>query len=103
MGCANHHKTATPIARAHPTVVTHHQFFCAAGAAKAPVGPLPVSDNASKAKARSEAEWKRCCGLFSRQRCTTFCSEGGVLGTACEMTGGSSFRIALMVSAEVDL
>src|SRR6516225_2673251 len=64
---------------------------------------LPVSLNASSAKAKSCAEWKRCSGSFSRQRWTTRCIPGGVAGASCEMDEGSSFRIAAMVSAEVDL
>src|ERR1700722_4467057 len=73
LGFANHHKTATTIARAHPTAANHH-LFCALSTGIAPVGALPVSDNASNAKARSEADWKRCSGFFSRQRCTTRCN-----------------------------
>src|SRR5579863_8676961 len=61
------------------------------------------SDNASIAKAKSEADWKRCSAFFSRQRWTTRCRAGGTAGTSCERVVGSSFRIALMVSAGVDL
>jgi hypothetical protein len=31
---------------------------------------MPDSDKASSAKARSDADWKRCSGFFSRQRWT---------------------------------
>ncbi len=61
----------------------------------------PESDSASSANARSEADWKRCSGFFSRQRWTTLCSPGGASGTSCETPGGSSFRMAVIVSAEV--
>src|ERR1700691_4967429 len=59
------------------------------------------SDSASSAKAKSEADWNRCSGLFSRQRWTTLCMAGGARGTSCETPGGSSFRMAVIVSAEV--
>ncbi len=51
----------------------------------------------------SWAEWKRCSRFFSRQRCTTRCIPGGVLGASCATDCGSSFNIAVMVSAEVGL
>src|ERR1700722_20306905 len=59
------------------------------------------SDSASSAKAKSEADWKRCSALFSSQRWTTLCMAGGAKGTRCERPGGSSFRMAVIVSAEV--
>src|SRR5690348_10647416 len=62
-----------------------------------------MSEMAPSAKAKSEADWKRCAGLFSRQRCTTRCSAGGRSGAISDMAGGSSFRMADMVSAEVVL
>ena len=70
--------------------------------AAATVGPLsPWS--VSKANPRSRADWKRCSGFFSRQRCTIRSSAGGVAGAICEMPGGSSFRMAVIVSVDVGL
>src|SRR5262249_56091061 len=43
------------------------------------------SDQASRAKPKSEADWKRCSGFFSRQRCTTLCNAGERYGAICEM------------------
>src|SRR5579862_6521580 len=48
------------------------------------VALMDVSDNASSANARSDADWKRCSGFFSRQRCTTRCNAGGTLVVTCE-------------------
>jgi hypothetical protein len=69
----------------------------------ATAGLLPESDRASRAKARSEEDWKRCSGLFSRQRCTTRCRPGGAALTTYEIAGGSSCKTAVIVSADVDL
>src|SRR5208283_819010 len=60
-----------------------------------------LSDKASSAKAKSEADWKRCSGFFSRQRWTTRCRAGGRFVVTCEIAGGSSFRMAVIVSAKV--
>src|SRR5579864_334273 len=62
-----------------------------------------ISEIASSANAKSDADWKRCPGFFSKQRCTTRCNERGRFGATCEISGGSSFRMALMVSGEVGL
>jgi len=64
---------------------------------------MAESDIASRAKARSWAEWKRSSRFFSRQRCTMRCIPGGVLGASCATDCGSSFNIAVMVSADVGL
>src|ERR1700751_3045204 len=69
----------------------------------ADAGVAVESDNASSAKARSEADWKRCSGDFSRQRWAVRCTAGGMFATSAESGGGSSFRIALIVSTEVVL
>src|SRR5271169_1836367 len=61
----------------------------------------PDCDSASRANAKSDADWKRCSGFFSRQRWTTRCSAGGIFAVTCEIPGGSSFRIAVIVSGEV--
>src|SRR5215471_1753723 len=71
---------------AAPTAI-HVQRLGDAGIATASVGALPESDSASRAKARSDAEWKRCSGFFSRQRCTTLCRAGGMPGAICETEG----------------
>ena len=57
----------------------------------------------STAKDKSSADWKRCAGFFSRQRCTTLCKGRGVAGASCAIGAGSSFRMAVMVSAAVGL
>src|SRR5215831_7554271 len=43
------------------------------------------SDHAFRAKPKSEADWKRCSGFFSRHRCTTLCNAVGRFGAICEM------------------
>jgi hypothetical protein len=55
---------------------------------------------ADKSKARSWAEWKRCSGFFSRQWRTMRSSAGEMSPFAAERSGGSSLRIADIVSAE---
>ena len=71
-------------------------------------GALPMfdediaeSDMASNANAKSDAEWKRCSGFFSRQRCTIRSRAGGVPGVIREISGGSSFKMAVIVSGDV--
>src|ERR1700739_5109907 len=59
-------------------------------------GEIVGSESASRAKARWEAEWKRCEGSFSRQRRTTRSTATGVSGESCEIDGGSSLRMALV-------
>src|ERR1700689_3112633 len=66
------------------------------------VAPLD-SDNASKANAKSEADWKRCSGSFSTQRLTTRTRPSAVSGASSDIARGSSFRMAVNVSAEVGL
>src|ERR1051326_1896963 len=60
----------------------HADFFVSATAALAALvrmlpDELDGADNASSAKPRSCAEWKRCSGLFSRQRRISLSSAGG--------------------------
>src|SRR5207249_8477239 len=55
-------------------------------------------DNVSIAKARSLADWKRCSGFFSRQRCTMVASTGGMFPFAEVSCAGSSFKIAFISS-----
>src|ERR1700733_9963979 len=62
---------------------------------------FPDSESVSRAKAKSWADWNRCSGFFSRQRRTTFCIPGGTVGMTCEMAGGSSLRMAFIVSIPV--
>src|SRR5271166_3394804 len=47
------------------------------------------SDRASRANAKSDADWNLCSGFFSRQRLTTRCIAGGIFAATCEMLGGS--------------
>jgi hypothetical protein len=56
---------------------------------------------ASRANARSSAEWKRRPGRLSRQRWTILASPGGISPPSRVSSGGSSFRIAVSVSAGV--
>src|SRR3954451_20836539 len=56
-------------------------------------------DKASSAKARSLAEWKRSSRFFSRQRRTTRSRPELTELLVSERSGGSSRRIALIVSA----
>jgi len=49
--------------------------------------------------ARSRADWNRCSGFFSRQCRTIRSIPGGTFWFVREMSGGSSFRIADIVSA----
>src|SRR5581483_8814673 len=55
----------------------------------------------SRAKATSRMEWKRSSRSFSRQWSTMRSKAGGTLRPLSESVGGCSFRMALMVSAEV--
>jgi hypothetical protein len=50
------------------------------------------------ANARSDADWKRCSGRFSRQRRMMESSAGGNAALAATSSGGSLFRMALMTS-----
>ena len=52
-----------------------------------------------RSKARSCAEWKRCSGFFSRQWRTMRSRPGEMFWFVTERSGGSSFRIADIVSA----
>ena len=61
----------------------------------------PVFDTASSAKARSRAEWKRSSRFFSRQRRTMRSNAGEAPLAAATISGGSSRRIALIVSTAV--
>ena len=69
----------------------------AAAAAAAGVDP----DSAWRSNARSCAEWKRSSGFFSRQWRTTRSRPGATFLFVAERSGGSSRRIADMVSAAV--
>jgi hypothetical protein len=46
----------------------------------------------------SRADWNRSCGFFSRQWLTIRSRAGGRLRFVAVRSGGSSFRIAFMVS-----
>ncbi len=56
-------------------------------------------ETSSSANATSCAEWKRCSGLFSMQRRTIRSSPGETPWFVAERSGGSSRRIADIVSA----
>ena len=55
----------------------------------------------SSAKARSWASRNRSPGFFSRQCWTIRCSAGEGAEPEAEISGGSSFRMAAMLSAVV--
>jgi hypothetical protein len=57
-----------------------------------------VPDSASKAKPRSRADWNRSRGFFSRQRRTIRSSDGDTGRPLRVNSGGSSLRMAFMVS-----
>src|ERR1700747_1909701 len=96
-------ETTTVVAMAAPLMAIHGQcpFDCAVMSPL--LGALPESESASRTKARSDAEWNRCSGFFSRQRSSTFCRASEMLGAICDGEPGSSLRIELMVSADVGL
>ncbi len=60
--------------------------------------PVAVA-SALRSKARSWADWKRCSGRFSRQWLTMRSSAGGRARVVSWRSGGSSLRIACIVSA----
>jgi hypothetical protein len=93
--------TAAAIISAATAAAIQTNFFADARSLTGNMPALLESDTASRAKAMSCADWKRCSGFFSRHRCTTRCKLEGTLGLICEILGGSSCRIALIVSAEV--
>jgi len=62
---------------------------------------VDASESDSRSKARSRADWNRCSGSFSRQWRTMRSRPGGIWRLVAERSGGSSFRIALIVSADV--
>ena len=64
---------------------------------RAPESP----ERCSRSNAMSLAEWKRDSGFFSRQCCTMRSSAGETLRLVSLNSGGSSFKIALIVSAAV--
>src|ERR1700683_370047 len=70
------------------------------GEARAPdrTEVLLLPETASSAKPRSRADWKRSSGFFSRQRRTSLSIEEEALGSEAEISGGSSLRMADMVS-----
>src|SRR4029077_11363871 len=59
----------------------------------------PLSD--STANARSLADWNLRSAFFSRQRAKILCSPGGPCHPDSLSSGGSSRRIAVIVSADV--
>src|SRR5437879_6503199 len=93
-------KTATrTTAAALAGYIQFREIFC--GWASAVAEDPPESDRASTANAKSDADWKRCSGFFSKQRCTILCSARGMVDASREVPGGSSLRMAFIVSTEV--
>ena len=66
--------------------------------------PVRASRSATRsAKARSRADWKRSSGSFSRQWATMSSSSAATARPAREISGGSSFKIAIMDSTSLSL
>ena len=74
-----------------------------ASAATRPLAPLSVDvpDSACSANARSRADWKRSSGCFSRQWRMTGSIAAGDEAPSRVTSGGSSRRMAVIVSAAV--
>src|SRR5690349_7040245 len=89
------------MARTAALVAIQIHVWLAPAACAAGRDMLLESESDSRAKAKSEACWKRCSGFLARQRFTILCSPGGGLAVIWERGGGSSLRIAVIVSAEV--
>jgi hypothetical protein len=72
-------------------------------AALAGVGAVRPEEPAavSRPKAKSRADWKRSSGFFSRQWRTMRSRTGLRAPLLSAISGGSSFRIAVIVSAVV--
>src|SRR5215469_12996522 len=102
----SHHEIAE--ARRRPAVPTaaniarrRERGELAGAAAIAPLGEDDTPESASRPKATSLADWKRSSGFFSRQ-CRTMRSIAGETARLVSLrSGGSSFRMELMVSAGV--
>src|SRR5262249_45247723 len=69
------------------------------GAAESALDSVSLEpDKDSRPKAKSDVERKRWSGCFSRQRCTMSRSPSEIAGAISDREGGSSFRIAPIVS-----
>src|SRR5258708_1745471 len=81
------------------------RFVSSTAALAAVFMPLPDelagADNASNAKPKSCAEWKRRSGFFSRQRRTILSSDGLTFGFDSLNSSGSSLRMAVIFAAIV--
>jgi len=67
----------------------------------AAIAGVEASDNARRSNARSCAEWNRSSGFFSRQWRITRSRPGWTFLFVAERSGGSSRRMADIVSAAV--
>ena len=65
------------------------------------VGVAADAEIASRAKAMSWVDWKRSSGRFSRQRLTIRSRAGGTPPVLSAISGGSSWRMDVIVSAAV--
>ena len=81
-------------------VAARHDRFGAGNAATA-LELTDVPENASSANATSRAVWNRSAGFFSRQWRTIRSSAGDRSVFDVDSSGGSSRRIAVIVSAAV--
>ena len=84
--------TARPVARR-----TSHRFRFPIPAARE-TDSADSPESASRSKAMSRADWNRSPGVFSRQWPTIRSRAGGRLRFVSDRSGGSSLRIAFMVS-----
>ena len=94
---------ARPAASSH-AARSRHAVVAGAGTASvcrlAAARPVP-SVIASRANARSRADWNRCSGAFSRQRRIRRSRAGGVVPSGVTSSAGSRDSTALMASALV--
>src|SRR5882724_6664264 len=100
-GRVSQYERAATMARTATPAVTKVRLLLAPADCADGDDALLVPERDSSANSKSEACWKRCSGFLARQRFTILCSPGGALAVIWGNAGGSSLRIALMVSAEV--
>jgi hypothetical protein len=78
---------------------SHRRFGALSAAATGVASGPEILDSVSKANAKSRADSNRCSGFFPRQWRRTRSSAGGIGALmSFVISGGSVFRIALMVS-----
>jgi hypothetical protein len=106
VGCSRRRWSATGASVSSSNAAIAHATHSRVRRAARGLGPTAfaeaeASDKASSANARSLAVWNRAAGLFSRQRSTMRRRAGGIARPVPPRSGGSSLRIAVIVSAGV--